>query len=267
MELIIDLDSLLYKAGFSVETKTRHVFLDGTEIANFKYIKDLNEFLKEEGLKKDSVKIEEVHEYEPAESAIKLLDILISDIQSNFPEYSTTMYLGGKDNFRYEIKSDYKANRANMPRPVHLSALTEHAVLRNAIIPQGYEADDAVCIHAWKCIRSNTPYIIAGIDKDLRQIPGTHYDYGKGELVEVDTWTADFNFYTQLLTGDTSDNIPGIKGIGPKKAAAILEACDTEIEMFDACESTWDNREDMLISAQLLYLLRDKDDRYKPPLG
>ena len=266
MDLIIDLDSLMFKAGFTVESRIRHIFDDtGKEIANFKYMKDLKEFLKEEGLKREDVEIREDHIVGEERDAIKLLDILIADIKSHFEGADTTMYLGGEDNFRYEIKDDYKANRANMPRPVHLAALTEYAISRGANVPHGYEADDAVCIHAWDCIRNNRSFAIAGIDKDLRQIPGTHYDYGKAEIIEIDPYTADFNFYCQVLTGDTSDNIPGLKGIGIKKATKILEPCDTEIEMYDACAGMWPDEDEMNISASLLYLLRSEDDKWQRP--
>ncbi|MDD9816698.1 MAG: hypothetical protein OXU61_00955, partial [Gammaproteobacteria bacterium] len=64
--------------------------------------------------------------------------------------------------------------------------------------------------------------VIAGIDKDLKQIPGNHYNFNKQLHEFVDDDNANLNLMLQCLTGDTSDNIPGIKGIGPAKAGKIL---------------------------------------------
>jgi 5'-3' exonuclease len=84
--------------------------------------------------------------------------------------------------------------------------------------------------------------IICGIDKDLLQIPGRHYRwpiyrYGKViresehlTITEEEGWR---NYFTQMLTGDSSDNIIGVEGIGIKKAAKLLSDVHTEQEMYD----------------------------------
>ena len=87
----------------------------------------------------------------------------------------------------------------------------------------GMEADDLVCIWAYEARDMEIPFVICGIDKDLKQIPGNHYNYNKKEHCFVDDDVANYNLMVQCLTGDNSDNIPGIRGIGPKKAEGILQ--------------------------------------------
>ena len=84
------------------------------------------------------------------------------------------------------------------------------------------EADDLVSIWAYEAREEEVPYVIAGIDKDLKQIPGNHYNFNKQLHEFVDDDNANLNLMLQCLTGDTSDNIPGLKGIGPAKASKIL---------------------------------------------
>ena len=273
MELILDLDSLLYKAGSSVEKNIRHVRQGGVEIANFNYAKDLKIFLKERE-DVEELEIEVEHWVDTEQSALKLFDLLVHGIKE-LRHDRFVMYLGGTNNFRYDIAPDYKANRDGMPKPVHLQALTDYAIRKGAIVPDGYEADDSVAIRAWEHLNAGTNFVIAGIDKDLRQIPGWHYNYGKGNPpFEIDPTTAEFNFYVQLLMGDSSDNIPGIKGVGIKTAEKLLATCNDERDMYKVCVDKWteltswgdDTISEMRKSAALLYLLRSPDDKWEPPI-
>ena len=91
-----------------------------------------------------------------------------------------------------------------------------------AVMADGMEADDLVSIWAYEARELELPYCVVGIDKDLLQIPGNHYNFNKQEGQFVDDDTANLNLMLQCLTGDSTDNIPGIKGIGPKKADKIL---------------------------------------------
>ena len=107
--------------------------------------------------------------------------------------------------------------------------------------------------------------IICSVDKDLNQIPGWHYNFVKKEKYFVDEEQAIRTFYTQLLVGDNTDNIQGVKGIGPAKAAKILSECKNEKEMYEACVKTYNNQELLNEMAQLIYIRRVEGEEWRPP--
>lgn len=169
------------------------------------------------------------------------LDVCINNIirDSGCNEYM--LFVSGGGNFRKEIDPSYKANRAEMPKPKHREALRIHLIKEwGAIECNGYEADDGCGVNQ----KQDGSTVICGIDKDLLQIPGRHYQWPiirKGvvqreglfhDISEEQGWR---NLFTQMLTGDTSDNIQGVKGVGPKKAEKLLQDCSTETEMYERC--------------------------------
>lgn len=165
------------------------------------------------------------------------LDIRINNILSASGCSSYKLFVSGEGNFRKEICPLYKANRTQAS-PKWREELRLYLIKEwGAIECNGYEADDACGIH------QGQDTIICGIDKDLLQIPGKHYQWPivrKGVVVregrfwdvsEEQGWRA---LFTQALTGDVSDNIKGIRGIGSVKAAKILADCKTEEDMYAA---------------------------------
>lgn len=165
------------------------------------------------------------------------LDAFINNIIESSGATEAKLFVSGEGNFRKIIDPSYKAHRPQ-ESPKWREDLRLHLIDSwGAIECNGYEADDACGIH--QCSDGST--IICGIDKDLLQIPGKHYQWPiirKGEVVRpglyhyIDEETGWRNLFTQALTGDTSDNIKGVYGIGKVKAAKILEDCHTEEEMF-----------------------------------
>jgi 5'-3' exonuclease len=87
----------------------------------------------------------------------------------------------------------------------------------------GLEAEDLVGVvnHYFKNIHTVTT-TIAGIDHDLLQLPGRHYNFKTGISSEITDFNAQYNLWIQLLTGCTTDKIEGIPGIGPAKAKKLL---------------------------------------------
>lgn len=158
---------------------------------------------------------------------------------------SYSLYVSGGSNFRKEIDPQYKANRKLLKSPAHRQACHNHLIDKHGAIECiNYEADDACGVNQ----RTDGSTMIVGIDKDLLQIPGLHYRWPilrKGvvtreeEFLEVDYITGMRRFFTQVLTGDTSDNIKGIYGIGEKRAEKLLADCHTEEEMYTRCLITY----------------------------
>ena len=163
----------------------------------------------------------------------------------------------GHGNFRTSIADSYKGNRKRELEPGEKKALKyghQHLIDKyDAIMAHDMEADDLVSIWAWECIQSNQPYVIVHIDKDLNMIPGNHYNFVKKEEYYVDFEKGHYNFMMQMLVGDATDNIPGIKGIGPKKAEKLLLNCPFD-RRWQTVSNCWSDKKQMLISARLLWM-------------
>jgi 5'-3' exonuclease len=105
-------------------------------------------------------------------------------------------------------------------------------------------------------------------------IPGKHYSWpisGKGwekpgiyrEVTPLEgmRW-----FYTQVLVGDTSDNIKGCPGIGKVKAERMLKDCETEEEMFEAVRNAYSFDEALLMNGQVLWIQRQPNQIWEFPI-
>lgn len=214
---------------------------------------------------------------EPESYAIYNVDKIIHPILEKYPNAWLRTYLTGNTNFRQSICPDYKANRDGMERPVHLAACKQYLLNRyNAIMQDLLEADDLMGIEARRLLNQDRKFLIATIDKDLCCVPGGHYNFVKDEEWEVSEWEATVFFYAQCLMGDTTDNIPGIKGLGPKKSAKILAGAASETELFTRVLTKWaiahplvpseDVVKIMIQSAELLWILQEEGNLYTPPI-
>lgn len=132
-----------------------------------------------------------------------------------------------KGNFRLQIFPNYKANRTQQ-KPTHHDYLSNILVNdMKAEIAWGEEADDALGIH------QTEDTVICSIDKDLHQIPGRHFNWVTGGFRYISNSEALYRFYSQVLIGDSTDNITvkeglSCPGIGKEKAYQALEGCITE---------------------------------------
>lgn len=195
-------------------------------------------------------------------------DELVKRILSDIGASDYQMFLSGDNNFRYSIFPGYKAKRKLKPRPRHLEYVKEHLVLEwGASITDGIEADDALGIANHK----QPNRVICSIDKDLLQLEGLHYNFVRRDFIEVGAFEGWKNFYTQLLVGDSTDDIPGCRGIGAAKAPRVLELARTDREMYLACAEAYNKAsgtmEEMHRNAQLLFVLREEGVYWNPPVG
>jgi hypothetical protein len=178
-------------------------------------------------------------------------------------------WITGKSNYRYDIAKTvpYKGNRKDAVKPKHYDALREHLVKRHdAILTVGEEADDAVAMDS--TILLDECWIVH-VDKDLDQLQGWHYNPVKDEKYYVDKFTAFKKFCIQILTGDRTDNIPGLAGIGPKKAEKALRDAKTEEALLKAAFAKYQELghtlEYFTEQAQLLWLRRYEGELWQPP--
>lgn len=216
------------------------------------------------------------------------------------------MFLTGKGNFREEIakRKGYKANRADVDKPYHLENARVYIRSRfNTATSVGCEADDLLCIsqtgynQLYREGKSGIESVICTRDKDLRQCEGWHYGWEMGNqpeypLTSVDalgTLTAEYTegvtkagnpsrrfkklsgtgkkwLYAQVLTGDPTDNIPGLKGYGGAKAFTLLDPCESEGELIrvvvDAFQDVYGDawHDELYEQARLVYMICERNE-------
>jgi 5'-3' exonuclease len=216
---------------------------------------------------------------EDAVTACNKMDELIRNLKEFIdpfklvPTSAYSFYLTGKGNFRHDVAKTalYKGNRKDVERPQHLHVLRQYLVDQyDAEVSDGVEADDLIATAAAKELYNKV--LIVSTDKDFNQLPVSILNPTKMEITVVSPWEATKNFYMQILTGDRVDNILGIHGIGPIKAAATLEGCDSPVAMYWACVEAYrhvcDHPEDRVLeNAQLLWLRRFEGQMWEPPIA
>lgn len=187
-------------------------------------------------------------------------DKLMRDILFLTEANDYKVFLTGRNNFRKEIYPEYKANRKDKTKPRHLQDIREFLIHQwMAVVTEGCEADDLL-----GCNQTEDT-IICSIDKDLLQVPGRHFNWVKSEFYEQTEHGGLRMFYYQLLQGDRGDNVPGLSGIGPKKAERYLEGITDEQELFDTCLGLYKNDLDtMLRNGKLLWIWRHLGDIWNP---
>ncbi len=183
--------------------------------------------------------------------------------------------------FRMDIYPQYKANRSETPEDLITQGLMVHTAIAAMGIPvlciPGVEADDVIATLARQnCTDTDTTRIITS-DKDLMQLVSDCvylYDGMKGrdvrtpQVLEKFGVTPDRVVDVQSLMGDSSDNVPGVPGIGPKKAAELINqfgSLDALYENLDAVKNDRirnllrEHREMAYISKRLVTLKDDVD--------
>jgi len=229
MKLLIDLDSLLYKSVYKVvdefTARQKRYVLNPRE-----YKMWYNSEVYNEGINRCENSLLEIQNH----------------LQEFYPfvEFEPVLYITNcKNNFRNKINKEYKSNRK---RNNYVWMLRNHYQINGAICSDTLEADDLIAIDAKKLKKEY--YIIVTMDKDLKQIGGWYWNYYKKhdkdllgnkifdeygnnvyiykqkEPIFITEKEANKFFWEQMLTGDTSDNIKGIKGIGKVKAEKLLNS-------------------------------------------
>lgn len=268
-KLLVDGDVLIYRAGFAVEKTEYMVELkDATTRSLFMKCVDAADAKK--NMLPGSVTWSR-KEVEPEDKALLLADLIIRDIQDRYPEHKLEIWLSPSvGNFREQIatRAKYKGNRDGAQRPTHFKAIRQHLIDKWAAqTTAGQEADDALGIE----MTANPGSVCVSIDKDLLQIPGIHYDWTKKEEITISKKQGALNFWSQVLSGDATDNVPGLKGIGPAKAAKLLEKVKNDNEAWQVVLDNYylvqkdTGFADALETAQLVYVRRTPNEMWSPP--
>lgn len=239
--LIIDADVCVYACGFICEKKMHLGIVGDTLVYQTDDKRKYNKWFKALPQdKQERVVYDLIEELWPFSEARIAVDGWIKNIMelSGCNRYHVLLTKGGMD-FRTHLATllKYKGNRDDLVKPVYYKDIRNY--LRSRYKAKTYakwEADDAarMAMYAAKD-RPKTKFILAAVDKDLDQTPGLHCAPGRAnkkhgvfQVTELDGW---WSFYKQMLMGDRVDNIPGIKGIGEKKAEKLLLDCETREDM------------------------------------
>jgi len=270
---LFDWDAFVYRSAFAAQKVIRHVTVTGagdeSHPHSFDTAKEMNEWLKENDLTRSDVEIHEETKLKPVGHAIRIMQSLFKRSHGYLHADKAELYLTGKDNFRHLLYDRYKANRTR-PKPIHYEDVLDYSIkTMKAIVVDGMEADDMLSIRGMELEEEGKDWVIVSPDKDLLTVPGHHYNPFTEVYQVVDPLEASFNFYCQILVGDNSDNIPGIYGLGNKKAGLLLEDCLEPEEMYEVVKSVYKENgmdEDVLIrNARLLHMLRHPLDLWEPP--
>jgi len=209
----------------------------------------------------------------------KLLEDARSDDSKNKPTHFAVIFDSARKNFRNEIYSDYKANRAEAPDDL----APQFEYIRKSVeafnLPSiellNYEADDLIATYAKKITEAGAKVTVISSDKDLMQLvsnkvrlfdPMKSKVIGEKEVIEKFGVKPDQVIDVQSLAGDSSDNVPGVPGIGIKTASELINKYKTlenllkkasEIPQNKRRETLLSNKDKAMISKQLVTL---KDD-------
>ncbi len=194
------------------------------------------------------------------EIAILRTDKLMRDLLYNTESTSYNCYLSGRNNFRKKVNPEYKANRKDKEPPRWLQSCREYLIKEwNAVVSEGCEADDLLGIN-----QHNTDSVCISLDKDLLMITGWHFRWLDNEKLFVTPDQGLKAFYKQMLIGDKSDNIFGVRGIGPVKAAGIIDTLDTEEEMISTVFKMYEeDAERFWMNAQCLWIMQKEKETWQ----
>ena len=157
---------------------------------------------------------------------------VINELSELYDVEEVLVFNDSRGNFRKLITKKYKANRTGKKPPL-LPQIHDHVrKTYKGIQGCGMETDDLVAAH-WKSlsdIYGRDKVMIVSIDKDYLQFPALIYKYNKKEVLNISEYDALKNFYTQMIVGDTADNVNYFKGKGIKFAEKYYEDCDTKFQ-------------------------------------
>ena len=160
---------------------------------------------------------------------------IVNKLEDMYSVDKVITFSGSKGNFRKLITSDYKANRKAVDLPPLLNEMHDYVKDQyQSVWGHGIETDDIVARYWFELSneigRDNV--MIVSIDKDYKQFPCLIYNYHYKHKVVLDISEDEalFNFYEQMIIGDTADNVNYFKGKGKKFAEKYLADCNTKYQ-------------------------------------
>ena len=207
---------------------------------------------------------------------------LVRKIRKEYePEYFAVVFDAPGEVFRHEIYPEYKATRKPMPASMERQIPMVKELLERqripALIAEGYEADDVMGTAARQSAEQNVGSVLVSTDKDVEQLVDSqtrvlHIHKSKEILLDPESLKekrgieADQIVEEMALSGDSSDNIPGVYGIGPKTANKLIKQFGSVENLYDNLdevssdhirEKLEENREEVELSRRLVTIACD----------
>ncbi len=222
----------------------------------------------------------------PTHAVYGFINILLKVLRDKDPTYLAVAFDAKGPTFRHEQYPEYKANRPSMPDdlavqvPYIKKAVQAYNI--ETLEEQGVEADDLIATAAVHFARADHPVVIVTGDKDLFQLISpmiTVWDPMKDKIWDRDAVLKKYNVPPEqlldlfALMGDKSDNIPGVRGVGPKTAEKLINRFGSLEKLLDNIEGlgkkkVYENlaahRGDALLSKELIRLKSDLDISKEP---
>ena len=216
----------------------------------------------------------------------KLLEDSKSEDNKEKPTHFAVIFDSARKNFRNEIYSDYKANRADAPDDL----IPQFDYIRKSVLAfnlpsielLNYEADDLIATYVEYILKAGAKVTIVSSDKDLMQLYKKNvriYDPMKNKFINNDDVIKKFGVNpdkvidVQALAGDSSDNVPGVPGIGVKTAAELISNYGSienllnnleKIKQNKRRETLIENKDKAIISKKLVTLKKDVPIKVEP---
>ena len=172
----------------------------------------------------------------PTNAIYGFTNMLLKILREKGAEYAAIAFDAPGPTFRHEVFGEYKANRPSMPEDLRVQVPHIKEVVSALRVPvlekEGYEADDLIATLARRLEREGIETVVVSGDKDLMQLISsriTMYDPMKDKTFQVRDVKERFGVPPDKvvevmgLMGDTTDNIPGVPGIGPKTASQLID--------------------------------------------
>ncbi|NPA94489.1 MAG: DNA polymerase I [Thermodesulfobacteria bacterium] len=234
------------------ETEPTIYVVDGSSYLYRAYFSTHREFTSSAGL--------------PTRAIYVMTNMMLKILREKDPEYILVAWDAKGPTFRHELYEDYKANRPPMPEDLSIQVPYIREVIDALGIPQmeisGFEADDIMAAVAKKMgEQQHHRVILVTGDKDMRQLVSEHvvlWDPMKDKITDLEAFRGEFGIEpaqypdVQALSGDSSDNIPGVPGVGPKTALKL-------IRQFGSIENLVENLESLKASKLKERLIQHKD--------
>tara|TARA_Y100001970_G_scaffold161529_1_gene197514 strand:+ start:9648 stop:12422 length:2775 start_codon:yes stop_codon:yes gene_type:complete len=215
----------------------------------------------------------------------KLLEDSKSNQNLQKPTHFAVIFDSARKTFRNEIYSDYKANRSEAPDDL----VPQFEYIRKSVLAFNlpsvelinYEADDLIATYVDEILKEGGKVTIVSSDKDLMQLYKKNvriYDPMKNKFISDEDVQKKFGvdankvIDVQALAGDSSDNVPGVPGIGVKTAAELINKYGTLEKLLDSAEeikqnkrreTLIENKDKALISKRLVTLKHDAPTKMK----